>query len=598
MKKTAEELYFDVIVVGGGMSGICAAIASARGGAKTALIQNRPVLGGNASSEVRLHICGGDHHGSHANCRETGILDEILSINKARNPLHSYPIWDGVLYEVCAFEPNLSLFLNTHMTQVETENKKIVSVSACQLTSEREFIFFANLFIDATGDGTLGAKSGALFMYGREDKTAFGEENAPDTADSCTMGSSLMFTARDTGKLVKFIKPKWANTYSEEDLINRNHSGITSGYWWIELGGKDSSTITDAENIRDELLKAIYGVWDHIKNGGEHGADNYELDWMAFLPGKRESRRLLGEYVLCESDCVKPRGFEDSIAYGGWPLDLHVAGGIGTPEESPTKFIYLDDIYPIPYRSIYSKNIDNLFLAGRAISVSHVAFASTRVMGTCAIIGQAAGTAAAICIKEKILPCMLKNHISVLQQQLLKDDCFIPGVINEDSRDLARIAKISSSGCAEGCEPEKVINGVARSQKGNANCYLSPSLNTGEQWIKLKFTQAVKISELHLKFENNLQREQTISISRHVISKQLPVVSPELVKDYRIELYKDGGKVFTKKTCDNIFRFNKTILETPILADSIKIILLGTNYNADYEENKENRAKIFEVRVY
>ena len=593
-----KTISYDVVVVGGGMSGICAAIASARGGAKTALIHNRPVLGGNASSEIRMHICGADHHGSRENARETGILDEILSKNKARNPHYAYPIWDAVLWESSAFEPGLTLYLNTHMTEVHCENGEILSIDAQQLTTECAYCFCAPLFVDATGDGTLGAKAGADFLYGRESRAQFAEPDAQDNADGYTMGNSLMFSARDMGQKVPFHKPFWANSYTEEDLALRNHGDASAGYWWIELGGKDKHTIFDSESIRDDLLRAVYGVWDHIKNSGNHGAENYELDWVGYLPGKRESRRLLGDYVLTEQDCLNAPHFADAVAYGGWPMDAHVIDGFATLSREPTRYIHLDEVYAIPYRCLYSKNVANLFLAGRAVSATHLAFASLRVMGTCAVIGQAVGTAAGLCIQKGLQPRALLADVTDLQQKLLRDDCFIPGMRNEDGNDLARSARITASSFVAGHAPENVANGIARAWAGEGNSYLSESLNDAPQWLLLELGAPKAVRELHIIFDNNLSREMMITLIPGCKKKQIPIVAPELVKDYAVEFLRDGETVSRLDFSGNDSRFQKISLEESVLCDGVKLTFLATNFHPDYDINRECRARVFEVRVY
>ena len=391
---------YDLVITGGGLSGVCAAVSAARHGVKTALIHNRPVLGGNASSEIRMHICGADDHASRPNARETGIIEEIQLENKHRNPTHSYPIFDSVLWGFCLNEENLDLYLNTHVITVACKNQHIVRLTAIQMTTETEFEFEGTYFVDATGDGFIGAEAGAEYRIGREGKDQYGEKYAPEQEDDFTMGSSLMFQAKRTEKKVPFITPDWAYHFTEDDLRNREHNDIRSGYWWIELGGYHSPVIDNAEEIYNELLRSVYGIWDHLKNGGDHQAEYYDLEWVGTIPGRRESRRLLGDYVLTEQDCLEGRRFEDAVAYGGWPMDVHIPGGLRTQTEQPTVWLHLKDTYTIPYRCLYSKNIDNLFLAGRAISCSHMAFASTRVMGTCAVVGQAVGTAAAIALKN------------------------------------------------------------------------------------------------------------------------------------------------------------------------------------------------------
>ena len=400
---------YDVIVVGGGMAGVCAAIASARHGAKTALIQDRPVLGGNASSEIRMHICGADCSGGRPNTRETGILEELRLENQARNPQRSATMWDLIVWEAVTQQPNLDLFLNCQVTQVRStagralasgkpgKPGRIESLRAIQTSTESTLSFEGGIVIDCTGDGRVGYLAGAEYRVGREAQSEFGEPWAPKRADKLRLGSSLLFTARDLGEPVPFVRPAWAHRFRTcEDLPHRGHGGSWEyGYWWIEFGGT-LDTIKDNERIRDELLKYLFGVWDHIKNQRDHGAENWALDWFGFLPGKRESRRLLGDHVLTQGDVEAYTRFDDTVAYGGWPIDIHAYGGICDPAP-PARFGGLTDIYTLPYRMLYSRNIENLMMAGRDASATHLAHGSTRVMGTCAVMGQAAGTAAAMC---------------------------------------------------------------------------------------------------------------------------------------------------------------------------------------------------------
>ena len=582
------DLSYDFIVVGGGMSGLCAAIAAARGGAKTALVQDRPVLGGNASSEIRMHICGADRHAHRPDARETGILEEILLEHKHRNPCNAYPIFDSVLWEKAAFQENLTLYLNTRMLEVETKDGRIQSVLAEQMTTEKRFRLSAPLFADATGDAALGEKSGAHYRVGRESRSEFGEGYAPEESDSCTMGNSLMFHARDMGHPVPFIKPFWANTYTEDQLRLRDHSQVTSGYWWVELGGGKFEVIRDGEVIRDELLKAVFGVWDQIKNGGDKGAENLELDWVGFLPGKRESRRLMGPYVLNENDCWAGRRFDDAVAYGGWPMDVHTVEGFLTQSEEPTVYLQLDDVYTIPYRCLYSENIRNLFLAGRAISCTHMAFASTRVMGTCAVAGQAVGTAAAIAAAEKLEPAGVLEQIDRLQQTLLRDDCYIPGIGNTDPGDLARSATITASCCVRGCEPENVANGVARPVGTLSNCWSAPVAEKPQ--ISLKFPRPAAVGEVRIAFDSNLSREITISISDAVLTRQSEGTPPELVRDYTLEGLCQGKRVFRKEITGNYQRHCVIPIDSIAPCDELTLTVEATNGS--------EIATVYELRVY
>ncbi len=588
MKNITEN--YDVAVIGGGMAGMCAAISSARHGAKTVLIQNRPVLGGNASSEIRMHICGADKHCQRKNARETGIIEEIQLKNKARNPEHSYPIFDNVLWECANFEENLKLYLNLHIDKAEYRDNKIISVSGTQQTSERYYTFTAREFIDATGDGTVGALVGAEYMYGREDKLAFGEPDGLDKADHCTMGNSVMFQAKDMGHPVKYTKPDWCYTYTEEDLKCRPHGCITAGYWWVELGGNRENTIDDAELLRDELYKTVYGLWDHIKNGGDHGAENYELEWVCSLPGKRESRRLLGEYVLCENDLMNNRRFDDTIGYGGWAMDCHVIDGFKTGSEEPTKYIHMEDVYEIPYRCIVSKNIKNLFLSGRAISASHLAFASTRVMATCSVLAQAAGTAAAMCVEKSITPHEVESHIDELQQTLLKDDCYLPNVANHDKADIMRSAKITASSQKPGYDAENVINGTARDVHDKINCWQSDGLSENGEALTAKLSGEHEVSEIRVTFDSDLSTQLTISIIDGVKDAELKTLPPVLVKNYEILLQSNGQTVKTIEKTDNILRHNIIKLEKPTKCDTI-IVKVNSTYGADF-------VRIYELRAY
>jgi len=455
-------------VVGGGLAGVCAAIAAARGGCRTVLVHDRPVLGGNSSSECRVPPSGANNCNAWA--RETGIIEELMNEDRARNHdrVHSGTMnsqWDMALYEACRAEPNLTLQLNTSARGAEMARKsRIAAVIAVQPGSERAFRFAAPIFIDCTGDGTVGAAAGAIFRYGREARSELDEPMAPPKADDQTQGSTLMFRSRDAGQPVPFTPPPWAVRYPTKDSLAGRHprafeQNLYAGYWWIEIG-VPYHIIDDNEAVRDELLRHLMGVWDHIKNHGDYGAENLVLDWIGTVPGKRESRRLEGDYVLRQADLYERAKFPDRVAYGGWFIDVHTMGGIlaaarGQPPEALCGDPDVSDqvrvpLYSIPLRCLYSKNIENLWMAGRNISASHVALGSTRLMLTCALMGQAVGTAAALCLRHKATPRQVATkRIDALQQQLLKDDCYIPEVSNRDPSDLALGAMASATSSAE-----------------------------------------------------------------------------------------------------------------------------------------------------
>jgi len=555
MPPTIRPRKYDVIVVGGGMAGVCAAIASARHGAKTALIHDRPVLGGNASSEVRMHICGADCSGARPNARETGILEELRLENQARNPQRSATMWDLILWEAVTREPNLDLFLNCQVVKVRStagrplasrkpgKPGRIEGLQALQTSTESFLSFAGQVVIDCTGDGRVGYLAGAEYRVGREAQSEYGEPWAPKRADKLRLGSSLLFTARDLGEPVPFARPSWAHLFRKcEDLPHRAHGGSWEyGYWWIEFGGT-LDTIKDNELIRDELLKCLFGVWDHIKNQGDHGAENWALDWFGFLPGKRESRRLVGDHVLTQNDLQAYTRFEDAVAYGGWPIDIHAYKGICDPGP-PARFASLEDIYTLPYRMLYSRNIENLMVAGRDASATHLAHGSTRVMGTCAVMGQAAGTAAAMCASQGKTPCALGHEdIRELQVALIRDDCYLPGVAVDDPDDLARRAKVTASSQASpDLGPENLANDVARPVGEAQNAWEADATQQGPTWVQFDWPEPVEIGEVRLTFDTCLSRVVTLTHDAGFNRGAVQGVPEECVSDYVVAAIRSGA---------------------------------------------------------
>jgi hypothetical protein len=444
-----ETKRYDLAVIGAGLAGICAAVAAARLGLKVALVNDRPVLGGNSSTEIRVHVGGSDK--DHRWARESGILEEIRIEDRFRNhsPIISGAInqtWDQVLWEWVTREPDLDLYLNTAGRKAIMDGGSRIAAVICeQLGSEKTIRIDADYFIDSSGDGQVAWSAGADFRMGRESRNEFGEDIAPEVPDRRTMGSSILFRALDVGRPVKFERPAWAHEYpTEEDLPFRNHERITSGYWWIELGGEED-TIHDSEEIRDELWRSLYGVWDHIKNRGDHGADNLALEWVGAVPGKRESRRFVGDHILTQGEVESAVSFPDAVAYGGWPIDLHPPGGLRAPTP-PAEMKKLLRPYGIPFGSLYSRNVENLMMAGRNASTTHVALGTTRLQATGAVMGQAVGTAAYLCRKHNVPPRDLgERHIQELQQLLLRNDCYVPNLTNMDAGDLAREGRATAT---------------------------------------------------------------------------------------------------------------------------------------------------------
>lgn len=445
------KLNADLVVTGGGLSGVCCAITAARQGLKVILVQDRPVLGGNSSSEVRLWILGATSHMGNNNrwAREGGLVNEILVENTYRNPEGNPVIFDIVLLDKVMREPNITLLLNTAVYAVGKKDAvTIQSLKAFCSQNQKEYLLTAPLFCDASGDGVVGFLSGAAFRMGAESMDEFDEKFAPTAAYGELLGHSLYFYSKDTGRPVSFIPPDFAlkDITKIPKFRTFNASDFGCKLWWIEYGGR-LDTVHDTEDIKWELWKVIYGVWDYIKNSGNFPeAATLTLEWVGAIPGKRESRRFEGDYMMRQQDIIEQRQHEDAVAFGGWSVDLHPADGVFSEKPGCNQW-HGKGIYQIPYRSLYSRNITNLFFGGRIISASHVAFASTRVMATSAYVSQAVGVAAAICKEKGILPADIvsKGHLATLQQRLLRTGQHIPGRALKDKEDLVQAAAITAS---------------------------------------------------------------------------------------------------------------------------------------------------------
>ncbi|GIN71456.1 hypothetical protein J14TS2_19310 [Bacillus sp. J14TS2] len=445
----------DITVVGGGLAGVCASIAAARLGQTVSLVQNRPVLGGNSSSEVRVWVVGATKHGINRYARETGIMGELFVENQYRNPDGNPYLWDALILEKVKAEKNIKLFLNTDVHELDAtgdEDKRVIeSVTGWMAGSERRITFRSPVYVDCTGDGLIGFLAGAKYRIGREAAYEFNESLAPKEADDILLGSTILFYTRDEGHPIRYIPPAFAKDITKTPIpTNRIIRSGDNGchYWWIEFGG-EMDTVHDNEEIRDELWSVIYGIWDYIKNSGEFEADNLTLEWVGAIPGKREYRRFVGDYMLNQNDITNQYLFKDRIAFGGWSIDLHPPKGMYA-EQSGASNLQADGNYHIPFRSLYSKNVTNLLFAGRNISATHIAFGTTRVMATCAVIGEAAGTGAAFCIQKGKTPREVsQNYMEEMQQVLLRQDAAVLGVKNQDDQDLVRAAMIDASSFLE-----------------------------------------------------------------------------------------------------------------------------------------------------
>ena len=548
------------------MSGVCAAIAAARNRAKVILVHNRSRLGGNASSEVRMHIVGANWHKNRPGWREGGLLEEFRLDDAVNNPQRCREMWDLLLYDKVMAEPNITLLLDSTLVSAVVDDGSIQQVTVRCDATEHIYRITAGLFCDCTGDSRLALEAGAETRYGREARAEFGETLAPETPDRETLGSSILFTSRRHDRPMPFTPPAWARTLTETQLQKRTIKSWEYGYWWIEWGGH-LDTIGDNERIRFELLAIVMGIWDHIKNSGKFPQSaNWALEWVGMVPGKRESRRIVGDHILTQRDLIDGGEFEDAVAIGGWPMDDHPPGGFDSLSASPGSQVATEEVFGIPLRALYSRNVRNLFMAGRNISASHVAFTSTRVMGTCSVMGQAAGTAAALCVQHRLTPRELyqqKDRLRELQQRLVADDQTIKTVRSEETNDVARHARITASSEEGGAKAALVINGWARDFPGRsiqclpeldvplemcgngkvmeqATNHWAGRLGAEGAWIELRWEVPQRIRQVQLIFDSGFQRELTLTSSESINDGIVRGPQPETVRDYELLAFTPG----------------------------------------------------------
>lgn len=643
--ETGHKLDCEVLVAGGGPAGVCCALAAARLGVKVILCQDRSVLGGNASSEVRMHIVGATGLKAgvalETELREGGLIEEIRLDLAVHNPQRSPAMMDLLLFDKCRREPNLTLMLNTTVDGVVLVDGMIREVTATRASTEDRFRIAAKIFVDCTGDGRLGAEAGAPFRHGREAQAEFAEVLAPLTADRRTLGSTILFQARKHDRPMPFVAPPWVRKFKADDFKLRpfgrpgSDLGLEYGYWWAEWGGC-LDTIKDNERIRDELLAITLGVWNYVKNESDLDVQNWALEWFGFMPGKRESRRFVGRHVLTEGDVFQSHAFPDAIAYGGWPIDTHPPEGVDAPELPPCEQHHLPYLYDIPLRACVSAGPPNLMFAGRNISATHIAFASTRVMATCAAIGQGVGTAASFALRAGLTPAEAAERPDLrhaIQQQLLKDDCYLVGVRNEDPADLVRAASaITASSAQPGADAGQIRSGQTRAIHGqplsraadlhdNMWDAVLKETETGKQshdhvtcappdrafaglhrwmsdptqglpaWLEIRWPQAVRLSEIVLIFDTGLHRHLTLTqADGYVASMEWGRPQAETVRDYVIAAETGGAWREILRTEDNYQRRRAHVFTEPVEATALRVTVTATN--------GLNHARIVEVRAY
>ena len=433
-------------IIGGGPAGVCGALAAARRGIQTVLITNRPVLGGNSSSEIRVWSRGAVGAGN-IYSEEMGIWGELKLTNLYRNPDCSPIFWDEVLLDAVLAEPNIELFLNTEIFELSLDGERIKEIHGNQLGSEKRIQIEADVFLDATGDGTIGYLADVPYYMGNT-YVASKKDHPPKEPE--LLGCSILFYTKKEDHPISFIAPDYA--YDIDKISHMvNHGGRVvsekmsgSDCWWFEFGG-NLDTIGQFQDITIELKKLVMGVWNYIKNSGQFNAANYTIEWVGSIPGKRDSRRMETEYILTEEDIRNGTLFPDGAFYGGWYMDTHPSGGIHDTSEENCVQIPVT-VYQVPLRCLYNRKVPNLLFAGRNIGTERQAFVSSRVMNTCALAGQAAGELAVQMIQLKKAPVeMSAAEINQIRQRLTRADMFIPGYIPEDTDDLAQIATVIAS---------------------------------------------------------------------------------------------------------------------------------------------------------
>lgn len=558
----------DFVVVGGGLAGVCAAVAAARHGASVLLVQDRPVLGGNASSEMRMGIVGA--HG--ADNVETGLLEELELNNFHFNPLLRYTLWDDVILSFVLAEPSITLLLNTSVRDVETRDGRIVAVDAWNANEYCEYRIEGALFADCSGDGIL-RLSGAEYRAGRESAEEFGETFSSSRGDRKTMGNSILLQLRHCSEHRPFIPPPWAHVFTDADFevpdaLEEQNKRVkvhsfkrpypeNNNFWWIEYGG-NLDTIADAGEIQRELKRIAYGVWAYMKNHPDGRCRNYELDWIGSIPGKRESVRYVGDHILTQDDIMGGGRFEDVVCYGGWTLDDHdpdaffKKGFLSTHHWPPSPF-------GIPYRCLYSRNIANLLFAGRDISCTHMGLSATRVMATCALMGQAVGTAAAIAVRDGLSPREVgARRMAELQDTLEEDDVMLPGRWRKVSPLALSAARASH---------EELRNGVDRHWQNEDNgAWLAPGAAASYEW-----DEAVAVSSVRVIHDTGLAPygKRMPKLEALEEFKSMPAM---LARDYALEARVDGEWRRVAVVSDNIHRLARHRF-APVRASALRLVV-------------------------
>ncbi len=575
---------YDIIVVGGGVGGIVTAITSARHGLKTALINDRPKLGGNAAEEANVTLEGAAHRGYH----ETGVVLELKNYRE-KNKIS----WSAAFEKFAYQEENLDIFANMLLKDAVTENDHITDIFTVNTHDLSEYKFSADMFVDGTGDGWLGYYAGASYRIGREAKFQHNESFAPNIADGntmsgCATGTATRLTqticgylAEETSSKVEFTAPSWAFKLPEGDFLGRTPTRLDMGAWWLEMPN-DYDDVFECEFVRDSMFRMAVGYFDWLKNSWSEceKASNYKLKLLGTYNAKRESRRIIGDYIMTENDYVENQSYFDSVCYCGWNIDVHHVGGIFSGQEGKFTANKKIPITPIPFGSLYSKNIDNLMMVGRCISTTHVGLGPVRVQLTAGIMGQAVATAAYLCKKYVTDPRGVRNnYIDELQQLLIKDGLYIPGVYHHDTDDLALNSTVYATSYSFGGAPKNVINGKTCKRDGDDYAWMSDG--DLPQSITLEFDYPKKVSQVRVTFD--------IPFDKYKYGYMEQPSPKELVTDFSLSLLIGDNWIEVQSVENNIQRLAVIDIE-PTVAKAIRITVLKT---VDTQ-----KAIIPEIRIY
>ena len=582
----------DVLVAGGGLSGISAALAAARNGAKVLLVQNRSRLGGNSSSEIKMHPLGIREGGT--GYREAGIIEELKLEDISQNVQRSWEMWDLMLYDKIISNPNITLLLDTAVFSAETDGDTVKTVYARSDLTLKIFKISAKYFIDCTGDGRLAMEAGAEMMWGRDGSKKYGESLAGDKDLGGTLCSSILFTTMDVGRPVPYKAPAWAHKITAADLRLRNPQriGFQYGYYFVAHGGL-ADTVHDDEVIRFELLSVVLGLWDYLKNCGKYPETaNLALDTVGMIPARRESFRIKGLKLFTQSDIYGGwRNYPDQVASCGWVPEDQPSGGIFAPDEKPAMNSHFTPTYNMPLSVLISKDFKNLCMAGRNMSCSHLAFSCTRVMCTGSVMGQAIGTAAALAVKSgRNIADYTKDAalITALQQRLLRDGQLLIGVENLDAADLAKKAAITATSSAFDTLPSAVANGrIYDLRRENKNKWIAALSESPE--LQLTWDIPQKISALILNFDSGC-RHLCITKEGSRRRQVLEAPQPEILKDYDIvAVLADGSRKTVARRRGN---YQKRVVENFDTVAAKSLILKPLASNGD------KFARVFEIRAY